>query len=176
MTDMNANKLRLGPSLLDQMAAEASPRDMRNLATSLLQLADSLDQDWQGPPVRSIFRWPNAKTRIERNAVNLAMRAKVIYEYRRRRRGILPPELLGEPAWDMMLDLFMQYAGGAKVSVSSLCIASDAPPSTALRHIGLLEEGGLVIRSPSSSDKRMTFVELTDKAIVTMGSYLESHE
>jgi len=60
------------------------------------------------------------------------------------------------------------------VSVSSLCIASDAPPSTALRHITLLEENGLITRSPSAHDRRITFVGLTDQAVVAMGSYLEN--
>lgn len=175
---MKTKMLSARQSLLAKLANEWDAHEMRALAASLLRLADSVDQDWQGPePLsESIFRWPNAKSRIERNAVNLAIKASVIYERRRRRREILPAELVGEPAWDMMLDLFMQYAGGAKVSVSSLCIAAEAPQSTALRHLNLLEEKGFIKRSPCQLDKRVTFVELTDKAVVALGTYLEGYE
>ena len=164
-------------AILSGLAANWNAREIRDLATSLLRLADSLDQDWQPhhsrPASRSIFSWPSKLKRIESNALNLAMKARLEYERRRRRKEHLPAALLGEPAWDMLLDLFMQYAGGAKVSTSSLCIASDSPHSTALRHIAQLEEAGLVKRSPSAHDKRITFVELTEEGVLAMGEYLD---
>lgn len=164
-------------ALLGSLASEWTPRDIRGLAASLLRVADSLEQDWAPPdrPLRprSIFRWRDKLPRIERNALNLAARAQVEYERRRRRKEHLPAALLGEPAWDMLLDLFMQYAGGARVSTSSLCIASDSASSTALRHIAQLEEAGLVKRSPSTHDRRITFVELTDEGVLAVGSWLE---
>lgn len=163
-------------SLLDGLATDWSPREIRDLAASLLRLADAIDSDWSPPASSdgSIFRWPTALARIERNAVNLAWRARLLYEQRRRRTEHIPAPLLGEPAWDMLLDLFQQYAGGAKVSTTSLCIAADCPPSTALRHIDLLENSGLVARTPSTHDRRMVFVELTEKGIVSVGRYLEA--
>ncbi|WP_169053538.1 helix-turn-helix domain-containing protein [Alteraurantiacibacter aquimixticola] len=164
-----------GDALLDRLAENWTPREMRDLASTLLRLADSLDQDWEPPQSKSIFRWPNALTRIEKNALNLAMKARLIYDSRRKRRELIPAEYLGEPAWDMLLELFMQYSGGAKVSTSSLCIASDCPQSTALRYIAELEKGGMVKRSSSHHDKRVNFVELTDKGIIAVGTYLDQH-
>ena len=162
-------------SILDGVADNLKPHDIRELAASMLRLADSLDQQWDDTSNRPIFRWPNAITQVERNALNLAMKARVIYEKRRRRRDYIPAQFLGEPAWDMLLELFMQYAGGAKVSTTSLCIASDAPNSTALRQIVQLEEAGLVKRSASEFDKRVTFVELTPSGLLAMGRYLEDY-
>lgn len=170
---MNAPTATGRQALFEGLARDFSPTELRNLASSLLRLADAVDQDWDGPPTGPMFRWPNALTRIEKRAYILAVKAREIYDRRRCRKDFVPPGLLGEPAWDMLLDLFMQYAGGAKVSTTSLCIASDCPPSTALRHIDQLEQAGLVERSPSAHDKRITFVGLTDKGVIAMGNYLE---
>jgi DNA-binding transcriptional ArsR family regulator len=159
--------------LVSRLADRWRPQDMRELAGTLMRLADSLDQDWDGSNSRSVFRWPSALSRIERNAMNLALKAQVLTLQRAKRTAHIPRPLLGEPAWDMLLDLFMQFAGGAKVSTSSLCLSARAPSSTALRHIGLLEEHGLVRRSQSAFDRRVTFVELTDQGVLAVGSYLE---
>lgn len=161
--------------VINRLAADWKPREIRDLAATLLRLADSLDQGWDGSNERSVFRWPSAQARIERNAVNLAMKARLITEHRLRRREYISTDLLGEPAWDMLLDLFMQFAGGAKVSTTSLCIASRVPSSTALRYITALEEEGYVTRSPSSIDKRVTFVALTDVGVLAVGRYLEDY-
>jgi len=160
-------------SILDGLASSWKPGDIRDLAATLLRLADSLDQRWDDVSTRSIFRWPNALARVERNALNLAMKARVIYLQRRKREEFLPAQLLGEPTWDILLELFMQFAGGAKVSTTSLCIASAAPASTALRHIAQLEEAGLIRREASAFDKRVTFVTLTDQGVLAVGLYLE---
>ncbi|MXO73306.1 winged helix DNA-binding protein [Alteraurantiacibacter buctensis] len=161
--------------IIDRLATEWKPEAMRDLAAMLLRLADSIDQNWQPSNVRSIYRWPSSLARIERNSVNLAMKARVISTQRARRRDYVSTNLLGEPAWDMMLDLFVQYAGGAKVSTTSLCIASQVPTSTALRYIALLEETGYVQRSQSETDKRVTFVSLTELGVMSMGNYLEQY-
>ncbi len=170
MTDVTAIERQ---SLVAHLADTWKPHDMRDLASSLMRLADSLDQGWDGSNVKSAFRWPGKLARIERNAMNLALKAQVITARRQKRRAYLPEGLVGEPAWDMLLDLFMQFAGGAKVSTTSLCHASGVPSTTALRYIQLLEEGGLVKRSNSAFDKRVTFVELTDAGVLAMGGYLE---
>lgn len=162
-------------AVLNEIADNWSPRRMRDLAASLLRLADAIDQDWPHGQERSIFRWPNKQARIERNAVNLAAKARLIYAQRLRRRAHLSERLLSEPAWDMLLELFMQFAGGAKVSTTSLCYAAHVPMSTALRYVALLEELGMVRRQVSEFDKRIVFVSLTNTGIVAMGEYLETY-
>lgn len=159
--------------ILSQLADTWSTVEIRSLATSLLRIADSIDQNWDPSNVHSAFRWPNELARIEKNAVNLAAKAQLIYNRRTRRKEFIPAQILGEPAWDMLLDLFMQYAGGAKVSTSSLCIASGVASSTALRHISALEAVQLIKRSESAFDRRVTFLSLSDAGILAMGRYLE---
>jgi len=162
----------LNHSILDRVADEMAPGQIRDLAHSLLRLADAIDQDWQPPQGKSIFRWPNALSRIERNAYALAERANLEYRRRRVRAKYVPPELLAEPAWDMLLELFQQHAGNARVSTTSLCIASNCPTTTALRYVSVLEDANLIRRISAKHDRRVTFVELTDEGVLAMGGYL----
>lgn len=70
-----------------------------------------------------------------------------------------------EPTWDILLDLYLAAARGRPVSVSSACIGSGAPQTTAIRHLALLENAGLVVRSPNPMDNRAGIVTLTEEAI-----------
>lgn len=70
-----------------------------------------------------------------------------------------------EPTWDILLDLYLAAAKGRPVSVSSACIGSGAPQTTAIRHLALLESAGLVVRSPNPMDNRAGIVTLTEDAI-----------
>jgi DNA-binding MarR family transcriptional regulator len=63
----------------------------------------------------------------------------------------------------MLLDLAASSAEFKRVSVSSLCYASGAPATTALRWIAALVDCGLVSRTPDSGDGRRVFVDLTKK-------------
>ena len=45
-----------------------------------------------------------------------------------------------EPTWDILLDLYLAAAKGRPVSVSSACIGSGAPQTTAIRHLAELTE------------------------------------
>ncbi len=77
-------------------------------------------------------------------------------------------ELFADPAWDMLLDLTAARVEHTRVSVTSLCIASGVPPTTALRWISQMKEAGLVERVEDETDKRRAFITLTDKAADAM--------
>ncbi len=159
-------------NLLEGVSRDLSPSEMRDLAASLMKLADAIDQDWTPSMVRASYNWATKAVRIERNSIHLAKIAVRIREFGRRRERYLPPELLGEPCWQMLLELFIQFAGGAKVSTKSLCLISGCPDTTALRLADRLEELDLIKRSPSQADKRVTLVELTRKGVLAVGSAL----
>lgn len=78
-----------------------------------------------------------------------------------RRSFIGNREFFGEPAWDMLVDLFVHDCAGKPVSTSSLCIASGVPTTTALRLLHRLCEAGLVLRRRDAHDGRVQLVELT---------------
>ena len=94
-----------------------------------------------------------------------------IYWARRQRDRLLGSHLFAEPAWDILLDLFIAGQEGRKVSVTSACIASAVPTSTALRRIHHLVEIRLVLRIPHPADARITFLELSKEGISQMTDY-----
>ena len=71
----------------------------------------------------------------------------------------------------MLLDLTAARAEHTRVSVTSLCIASGVPPTTALRWIGQMSEAGLFERIEDDSDRRRAFIALTEKAADAMARY-----
>ena len=94
-----------------------------------------------------------------------------IIRQRQLRARFFDGELFADPAWDMLLDLTAAQAEHARVSVTSLCIASGVPPTTALRWIGQMTEAGLFRRVEDEADRRRAFIALTDRASDGMARY-----
>jgi hypothetical protein len=94
-----------------------------------------------------------------------------IIRQRQLRARFFDGDLFGDPAWDMLLDLTAARAEHARVSVTSLCIASGVPPTTALRWIGQMTEAGLLQRVEDEADRRRAFITLTDRAADAMARY-----
>ena len=94
-----------------------------------------------------------------------------IIRQRQLRARFFDGELFADPAWDMLLDLTAARAEHTRVSVTSLCIASGVPPTTALRWIGQMRDAGLLQRFEDERDRRRVFIALTDKAADAMASF-----
>lgn len=105
-------------------------------------------------------RTPPANTAV--TATQLA-RARKEYEASQRRSSLLGPRMSAEPAWNILLDLFISGAANRTLSVSAVCIGARSPAATALRYLSLLQEAGLVERSQDTSDGRRSHVRLTTK-------------
>jgi len=91
---------------------------------------------------------------------------------RQARERFLPAGLFGEPAWDMLLDLFVARLEARDVSVSSLCIAARVPTTTALRWIRTLCDAGLFERRNDPADARRAFISLSAAGEAAMAAYL----
>ena len=94
-----------------------------------------------------------------------------IIRQRQLRARFFDGDLFADPAWDMLLDLSAARAEHKRVSVTSLCIASGVPPTTALRWIALLTEAGQLERVEDERDRRRAFIALTDRAAEAMARY-----
>lgn len=105
--------------------------------------------------------------------VLLAM-AKEAYQERRARDALLPPEFLGEPGWDILLDLLISRLSNKEISVTSCCVAACVPPTTALRWIDLLISQGFVERVSDPEDRRRSLLRLTEHGFRQMRSYFLS--
>jgi Winged helix DNA-binding domain len=94
-----------------------------------------------------------------------------IIRQRQLRARFFEGDLFADPAWDMLLDLTAARAEHTRVSVTSLCIASGVPPTTALRWIGQMSDAGLLMRVDDETDRRRAFITLTEKAADAMARY-----
>lgn len=83
-------------------------------------------------------------------------------EYRRRgvRNEVLGAALFSDPAWDMLLDLFIAACDGRRLSVSSVCVGARCPSATALRYLQLMLDAGLIYREADARDGRRFYVVL----------------
>ena len=98
----------------------------------------------------------------------IAAYADRVRRMRLRRNELFGAPLFRDPAWDMLLELYVAQHVGREVSVSSLCYASGVPPSTALRQVMRLEEHGLIERQNDDKDNRRIFVNATPKALAAV--------
>ena len=87
--------------------------------------------------------------------------ARRILAARRRRERSLPVDLLGEPAWDILLDLLVSEAEGREVPLKSACIASRVPATTAMRCLEGLRHRGFVEHRADPGDRRRKLLALT---------------
>jgi len=102
-----------------------------------------------------------------------AAQARTLIRQRRLRTNFLPASLFGEAAWDMLLDLYAAHYESKPVSVSSLCIASAVPSTTALRAIDAMEREGCLVREPDPSDKRRIFLKISDARRAELDAYFD---
>ena len=149
-----------------------SPAFLNNVADRLREFAnqiDNINQEIDNFDLQSNKK--NALLYIEKNSSLFIESAKAEYVSREKRFSNISPSLLGEPAWDMLLDLFISRLSKRRVSVTSVCIASHAPSTTGLRYLRALEVEGYVERIRSSFDQRVSFIELTESGVIAVAAY-----
>ncbi|MEM7664573.1 MAG: winged helix DNA-binding protein [Pseudomonadota bacterium] len=158
-----------------------SPQDLKPFADQLMAIAKQLREgEFQSmPPIAVNGKDGNASASapgdLARSRSEYAEIARRTYAIRRQRGAIFGnAELFGEPAWDILLDLYVAYTDGNPVSVSSACIGSAAPPTTGLRWLGVLAEHDLVVREQDPDDQRRVLVRLTDRGVEAMDRYFAS--
>lgn len=83
-------------------------------------------------------------------------------------------DLFFDPAWSILLELYVHHRHRTAMSITSLCVAAKIPPSTGLRWIALLEKRGLVNRESDPFDRRKSYAILTDEAIARLEQALDS--
>ncbi|WP_029005570.1 response regulator [Azorhizobium doebereinerae] len=98
---------------------------------------------------------------------------KALVAARADRDAIFQAGLFSDPAWDMLLDLAVAEATNRPISVTSLCIASGVPTTTALRRIDDLKEAGLLDRVPDPGDRRRILVKLTGTGRERMEAFVQ---
>lgn len=93
-----------------------------------------------------------------------------------RRQLLGADRLFGEPAWDMLVELFIAHCEGATVPTGALGIGSGLSSSSAQRLVQRLVDAGLVMRAPDPDDGRRHFVSLSPDIAHRLTAYFVAHD
>ena len=133
-----------------------------NTPTSLSPPSLSPPSSSAGPPasLASTYRDDHSSRPSERLNTAIAwIRARA------KRDEAFGDDLFFDPAWSILLELYVHHRQRTAMSITSLCHAAKIPPSTGLRWLTLLEKRGLVTRESDPFDRRRTYALLTDEAL-----------
>lgn len=134
------------------------PQDIAEARRILGRLLDSLDEA--------------AETR-EADRNERAEFATRLYRSRRLRGKYFTDALFADAAWDILLLLYSLEAEGKRVSVSAACASAGVPESTGHRWIERLIKATLIVRERHPSDRRVSWVRLSDRTLKAMDDYFD---
>jgi DNA-binding MarR family transcriptional regulator len=92
-------------------------------------------------------------------------------EMRSARLQLLPEGMFGEPAWEILLLLYIEQQG-TRLNISGLSTILQLPPTSVLRWLNYLEERQFVLREDHPTDQRSVFIKLTPLATEALDRYL----
>lgn len=95
-----------------------------------------------------------------------------VIDARAARRQFFGSNLFADPAWDILLELYVLRREQRRTSVSKLCIAAEVPGTTASRWLDRLNTDGLIERQNDPLDARRVWVSLSTTGLALMESYL----
>jgi DNA-binding MarR family transcriptional regulator len=84
---------------------------------------------------------------------------------RRARHREIEHKLALEADWNILLDLYHLSCQGKSVSISSACLASGVPPTTALRYLDVLIVSNMIERYSDIEDRRRFYIRFTRKGL-----------
>lgn len=79
-----------------------------------------------------------------------------------------------DPAWDLLLDLYVAELRGPRLSVSDACIGARVPATTALRWLNHLHAAGAIERIPDPRDKRRVMLQLTPDQLSRLDDFFDA--
>lgn len=146
-----SERQRSRPSVLEPCNLRLSRRDAENLLRLLRIISQGLMDN--SPPT------------IDR--AEFVRVARTVLRRRRDRLELFPGDMFGEPAWEMLVEL---YSSGHRFATDPRRLAESAgvPPSSAKRWIDYLEQKELLVRRV---DHGVETIELASKAIRALDSY-----
>lgn len=153
--------------MLKKIKQEAPLRDPQSPSIHLEQLRGELDS------LR--LRLSMAEFSAARSQEDEFAKTQLVNEIiksRRLRDVAFGADIFGEPAWDILLELYLAQQQQRRTTISDACRASASPQTTGLRWIRLLEERGWVKRHSDPLDGRRVFLSLTNRTNAAMDDYL----
>jgi DNA-binding MarR family transcriptional regulator len=102
----------------------------------------------------------------------LILRARIVMNSRRLRYRYFKRAMFGEPAWEILLNLYITEGTEGRQSIGRLADLVKTPLSTTARWIDYLERERLVEREPHPTDRRVIYIRLLAKARELLEAYL----
>jgi DNA-binding MarR family transcriptional regulator len=148
---------------------DRSEARLRQLSDEVNRIAMALARLSETPVSEDTMRpvQPGEGPQVSAEVVRSIIRA------RRLRDQFIPGNLFADPAWDILLDLLQAEIIQHRVPVSSLCIASAVPATTALRWIRTMTERQMLLRREDPHDARRVFIELAPVTSAAVRRYFE---
>jgi MarR family transcriptional regulator, temperature-dependent positive regulator of motility len=115
---------------------------------------------------------PDAATDRAQERAHARAWAERLYAERRRRDTLFPDGLFGEPAWDLLLAMFVAREKGQAMILCRAYKAAGVSDTTGRRLLDRLEEEGLISRRRAPRSRKMRIVELTDETVDRLIAYL----
>ncbi|HMI19055.1 MAG TPA: hypothetical protein VK533_05880 [Sphingomonas sp.] len=116
----------------------------------------------------------DAKRAVAMHSADMTEFARQVLAGRKQRDRYFDPMLFSNPAWDILLNLFVADADGRPVTVLESCLASTVPQGVALRWLGYLKQEEMVIETPDPARPRQTIIRLSDQTRMAISAYLGS--
>jgi DNA-binding MarR family transcriptional regulator len=89
------------------------------------------------------------------------------------RKRIFSASLFSDPAWDMLLELYVASLAQRRLQISRLMERTGVPGTTTLRWIAVLEKEGLIQRQSDRLDARLVLLSLTEDGRKNMDAYFD---
>lgn len=96
---------------------------------------------------------------------------RTVIRARSSRTDFFNARLFSDPAWDILLELYLSELLQQRVSVSALGGSGGVAPTTVLRWLEILRTDGLIERTSDPLDARRVFVTLSPEASKAMQDY-----
>lgn len=151
-----------GDNDLNEQTVVLSEKDARE-AARLLRLLSSAMSGQAGPSGHG----EEAAQRDE-----LILRARIVLNSRQQRTQYFNRAMFGEPAWDVLLALYITEKTEGRQSIGRIAEWINAPLSTVARWIDYLEKERLVSRQAHPNDRRVIFITLLEKGRELLDAYL----
>lgn len=119
------------------------------------------------------FRSPPPPRSAPDTSVALANAETLVHRRLLRQQLIGASELFGDPAWEMLVDLFIHECKGKDLSISSLCVTPTIPMSSALRLAQKLCDAGILRRVADPFDGRRSIIKLEPEVFHRLRAYFE---
>ncbi|MEY2926635.1 MAG: hypothetical protein RL367_1112 [Pseudomonadota bacterium] len=97
---------------------------------------------------------------------------KLIRKHQARDLALGKPGLFGDPAWDIMLALFVAGEEDRPFMLSEACTVSTLSPPTVQRYLKVMEMRALVEIKPHETDHQDSYLALKPMARVSMTQIL----